>query len=59
MLIEAEAREELGHAHLARRERARALTELSTALETYREKGHRGTAELTSRLAELTRSAPD
>ncbi|MBQ1025723.1 BTAD domain-containing putative transcriptional regulator [Micromonospora sp. C95] len=59
VLIEAEAREELGHAHLARRERAQALTELSFALRTYREKGHRGTAELTSHLAELTRSKPD
>ncbi|MCZ7424017.1 BTAD domain-containing putative transcriptional regulator [Verrucosispora sp. WMMA2121] len=59
VLIEAEAREELGQAHLARRDHARALAELSTALETYRAKGHRGTAELTSQLAELTRSTPE
>ncbi|MEW2384898.1 BTAD domain-containing putative transcriptional regulator [Micromonospora sp. NPDC047707] len=57
VLIEAEAREEVGRAHLARGEHGRALTELATALEIYREKGHRSTADLARQVAGLTRAA--
>ncbi|MGN9808598.1 BTAD domain-containing putative transcriptional regulator [Micromonospora sp. BQ11] len=59
VLIEAEAREELGRAHIARGDRESGVVELTSALETYREKGHRGTPELAGYLDELSRSGPD
>ncbi|RKN50703.1 AfsR/SARP family transcriptional regulator [Micromonospora endolithica] len=53
VLVEAEAREQLGRARVERGDRAGGLHELRTALAAYRQKGHRGTADLARDVAAL------
>ncbi|MEV1145562.1 tetratricopeptide repeat protein [Micromonospora sp. NPDC049799] len=53
VLVEAEAREQLGRTRMERGDPTGGLSELRTALATYRQKGHRGTADLARDVAAL------